>query len=92
MAARTLRSIVARFVVITVIAASLFAGSFALAQPSHASAAPYSCEHLTQLYNLYRSHAYLYETLYYGTGNPQYAYLSGYYEGLAQQLWVSDCV
>jgi hypothetical protein len=92
MAARSVHSLVARFVVITLLAVSLFAGSHALVKPMHASAAPYSCEHQVQLYNLYRSHGYLYETLYYGTGNPQYAYLSGYYYGLADQLWVVDCV
>jgi hypothetical protein len=43
MAAHSIRSIVARFVVITGLAASLLAGSYALVHPSQASAAKSYC-------------------------------------------------
>jgi hypothetical protein len=43
MAARQIRSIVARFVVVTGLAASLLAGSSALVEPREASAANYNC-------------------------------------------------
>jgi hypothetical protein len=43
MAVRSIRSVVARFVVVTGLAASLLAGSSALVQPSHASAANFYC-------------------------------------------------
>lgn len=92
MAVRSIRSNVARFVVVTGLAALLLAGSRALVEPTHASAAPMTCEHQTQLYNLYRSHSYLYWTLYMGTGVDRYLRISGYYQGLADQLWATDCV
>jgi hypothetical protein len=44
MAVRSIRSIVARFVVITGLAASLFAGSSALVGPRDASAANFYCD------------------------------------------------
>jgi hypothetical protein len=92
MAARSIRIVVARFVVVTGLAASLLAGSSALVEPTHASAAPMTCEDLTQWFNLYRSHAVLYYTLYVGTGNAYYLQRSGYYWGRADQLWATDCV
>jgi hypothetical protein len=51
MAARSIRSTVARFVVITGLAASLFAGSFALAKPAPAAAAVnITCLFAAQIY------------------------------------------
>jgi hypothetical protein len=92
MVVRSIRSTVMRFVLVTGLAASLFAGSFALVQPSHASAAPMTCEDLTQWFNLYRAHAYLYGTLWKATGDHYYEFMSGYYWGKAEQLWATDCV
>jgi hypothetical protein len=51
MAARSIRSSVARFVVVTGLAASLFAGSFALAKPAPAAAAVnITCLFTAQIY------------------------------------------
>jgi hypothetical protein len=51
MAAHSFRSIVARFVIITGLAVSLFTGSFAISQPSHASAAVnITCLFTAQIY------------------------------------------
>jgi hypothetical protein len=91
MAVHSIRSTISRFVVITGLAASLLVGSYALVQPTDASAAPWTCEDAVRWYNLYRSHAYLYWTLYQGTGNIEYAYTSGYYQGLADMQWNLAC-
>jgi hypothetical protein len=90
MAARRIRSAVARFVVVTSLAVAVFAGSHAFVEPTHVSAAR-NCEDLTQWYNLYKAHAFLYWNLYVQTGNLYYAYQSGYYEGLANQVWATPC-
>jgi hypothetical protein len=73
MAARSIRSVVARFIVVTGIAAALFAGAFAIGQPSQASASrmPY-CR--AQLYwaNYYHDLDRIYTDLYISTGDDLY--------------------
>src|SRR5215211_6991341 len=65
MAARTIRSAVARFVVVTGLAASLIAGSYALFQPTDASAAKSTSACDDPGYYLNTSDAYLRIAAYY---------------------------
>jgi hypothetical protein len=73
MAAHRIRSSVARFVVATGLVASLFAGSFALVQPSHASASQMSyCRSLLHWANYYHDLERIYTNLYVSTGDDLY--------------------
>jgi hypothetical protein len=92
MAAGSIRSTVTRFVVVTGLAAALFAGSFALVQPSHASAAKYTCEEAIKWVNMLRAHAYHYGTLWEATGNPQYLAQAAYYQGSADAYEDAYCL
>jgi hypothetical protein len=92
MAARNLRLIVARFVIITGLAVSLFAGSFALVQPSHASASPASyCRAKLSLSLYYYELANIYTDLFASTGDDLYlveadeAYTK--YEEYTHDMW-----
>ena len=88
MAARSIRSAVARFVVVTGLIASLFVGSFALVQPSHASASRMLyCR--AQLYwaNYYHDLDRIYTSLYISTGDDLYLIEAGEASRLSDQYF-----
>jgi hypothetical protein len=87
MAARSIRSVVARFVVVTGLAASLLAGSSALVHPSQASAARLTCEQASLMANYYRNMGDTYSVMFEVTGNTGYAVTAAHYYGLADAYY-----
>jgi hypothetical protein len=83
MVARRIRSAVMKFVLVTGLAAALFGGSVALAQPSHASAARLNCEQALQLADYYNALGDVYNEMFHITANMIYATYASHYYGMA---------
>jgi hypothetical protein len=77
MAVRSIRSVVARFVMVSAFAALLFAGSFAIGHPSPASASQMSyCRSLLHWALYYHDLDRIYTNLYVSTGDDLYLVLA----------------